>query len=164
MFVTTLPRPAGLLVAITSVSLLLLPLGVYYAFWLLVIPERASDELWHKPEWMFIALMLQVEATREALVFSHRNAKSIPESMLDANVVSNLLMVVLCSLVLFTVLGRYEKAFEASPRVDSAQWFFLVVSTLLCIRYKYRNLTFASHEFAAQAAEQRAEPRPNADA
>jgi hypothetical protein len=115
-----------------------LPLLIYVLFFLVVVPGKDWAELWHKPEWMFIALLYMAESLRDS-VEAYGNEAGTKSGALQMALVLNILLFVITAVVLFAVLGAYEGACKGSPHVYAVQWGCLSGSIVFCWQQKTYN-------------------------
>ena len=128
-------RAGAVMSALMQVTLISVPLFVYFMFLVLVVPEKGGGSLLHKPEWMFIALMLQAEAMRDSVAGASR--AGLFEKYGDNVLISEILYLIIVALTLFASLGRYEGVFKGPPHFDLIQLAVLVGSLYSCFRGKY---------------------------
>jgi hypothetical protein len=130
-----------------ELAYLALPLLIYILFFLVVVSDKEPTQLWHKPEWMFIALLYVTESLRDS-VQMYGNERGAGTGALQASLILNILLFVVTAVVLFAVLGAYEGAFKPTPNLYVVQWGCLVGSFLICWQRKMQKHT---HERRAQA-------------
>lgn len=117
--------------AFVHVLFISLPALIYVLLFVLVSDDLS--ELAHKPEWMFIALMLEAEAVRELTLASG----SAPHSVREVVTLVQIVLLLVCAIVLFATLARYEGLLKGSSLLDWVQWGVVPFSALSCGQVKY---------------------------
>jgi hypothetical protein len=120
---------------ILELAYLALPLLIYILFFLVVVAEFEWSKLWHKPEWMFIALLYSSENLRDSIDM-YGNDRGARTGALQTMLLWSILQLVLTAVVLFAALGAYEGAFSSSRSVSTAQWICFISSLVLCWQQK----------------------------
>jgi len=122
--------------ASTQVLLMSVPLLIYFLFFYFVLPNPEWEQLGHKPEWMFIALMYAIEMTRDGVIL-RKNARRLGGEDLDIHIILSVVVIAITCAALFAVLGRYEKVFAGSSVLSQFQWIILALNIVACWHLKY---------------------------
>jgi hypothetical protein len=130
-----MPRHMAAVLAIVQVLFISIPLLVYVLAFTIFLPHHSFEELARKPEWMFIALMLEAEAVRQVTIRS----AAAPEVLRDNLALVQMLLLLLFAIVLVIVLARYEGVLVTSFPVEKLQWLFLAMGVFSCWSQKYQH-------------------------
>ena len=120
-----------------QILLIAIPIVIYVMFYALVFEEPRWAVLSHKPEWMFVALMYNVETLRDSVELQHSRV-DFPMGNKEANVILSLVLILISSVTLFAVLSRYEEAIRGSTILSITQWVVLFLALSLCAITKHR--------------------------
>lgn len=120
-----------------QILLIAIPIILYVAFYALVFEKPRWELLSHKPEWMFIALMYNIETLRDSIELQHSRV-GFRIGNKEANVILSLVLVLFTCVTLFAILGRYEEVFHGSDFLSLTQWFVLSLALAVCAGTKHR--------------------------